>query len=202
MATAVFQICWHLECSTLAAASLRTWNSSAGIPSPSLALFVVMLPKAHLTSHSRLSGSRWVIIPSWLPGYWEFFFVLFFCVFLLPLLNVTCFCWGYPVSSQIPHSWNNSIFRVNLMWFSQRLQKEPKKGLILIMVVVYLLSHVWLFATPWTVALQVPLFMEFPGKNIGMGCHFLLQKIFLTQGSNPGLQHCKWILYWLSNRWV
>ena len=35
----------------------RSWNSSTGIPSPPLALFVVMLPKAHLTSHSRMSGS-------------------------------------------------------------------------------------------------------------------------------------------------
>ena len=35
------------------------WNSSSGIPSPPLALFVVMLSKAHLTSHSRMSGSRW-----------------------------------------------------------------------------------------------------------------------------------------------
>ena len=33
---------------------------SAGIPSPPLALFIVMLPNAHLTSHSRMSGSRWV----------------------------------------------------------------------------------------------------------------------------------------------
>ena len=39
-----------------------------GIPSPPPVLFVVMLPKAHLTSHSRLSGSRWVITPSWLSG--------------------------------------------------------------------------------------------------------------------------------------
>ena len=64
----VFQICWHIECSTFTASSFRIWNSSAGIPSPSLALFVVMLPKAHLTSHSRMSGSRWVITPSWLSG--------------------------------------------------------------------------------------------------------------------------------------
>ena len=42
----VFQICWHIECSTLTASSFRTWNSSAGIPSPPLALFVVMFPKA------------------------------------------------------------------------------------------------------------------------------------------------------------
>ena len=37
----------------------RIWNSSTGIPSPPLALFIVMLCKAHLTSHSRMSGSRW-----------------------------------------------------------------------------------------------------------------------------------------------
>ena len=54
----VFQICWHIECSTFTASSFRIWNSSTGIPSPLLALFVVMLPKAHLTSHSRMSGSR------------------------------------------------------------------------------------------------------------------------------------------------
>ena len=47
---------------------------------------------------------------------------------------------------------------------------------------VKLLSHVWLCAAPWTVACQVPLSMGFPGKNTGVGCHFLLQEIFLTQG--------------------
>ena len=47
---------------------LAYWNSSTGIPSPPLTLFIVMHPKAHLTSHSRMSGSRWVITPSWLSG--------------------------------------------------------------------------------------------------------------------------------------
>ena len=55
----VFQICWHIECSTLTATSFRILNTSAGIPSPPLALFVITLPKACLTSHSRMSGSRW-----------------------------------------------------------------------------------------------------------------------------------------------
>ena len=64
----VFQICWHIECSTFTASSFRIWNSSTGIPSPPLALFIVMLPKAHLTLHSRMSGSRWVITPLWLSG--------------------------------------------------------------------------------------------------------------------------------------
>ena len=36
-----------------------------------------------------------------------------------------------------------------------------------------------------------------PGKNTGVGCHALLQGIFPTQGSNPGLPHCKRILYQL-----
>ena len=62
------QICWHIECSTLTASSFRIWNSSTRIPSPPLALFVVILPKAHLTSHSTMSGSRWVITPPWLCG--------------------------------------------------------------------------------------------------------------------------------------
>ena len=41
---------------------------------------------------------------------------------------------------------------------------------------------------------------NFPGKNTGVGCRDLLQKIFPTQGSNPGLPHCRWILYHLSHR--
>jgi len=69
----VFQICWHIECSTFTASSFRIWNSSTGIPSPPLALFVVMLSKAHLTSHPRMSGSRWVITPSWLSESWRSF---------------------------------------------------------------------------------------------------------------------------------
>ena len=44
-------------------------------PSPLLALFVVMLPKAHLTLHSRMSGSSWVITPLWLSGSLRSFFV-------------------------------------------------------------------------------------------------------------------------------
>ena len=64
----VFQICWHIESNTLTASSFRIWNSSAGIPSLPLALFIVMFPKAHLTSNSRMSGSRWVTMPSWLSG--------------------------------------------------------------------------------------------------------------------------------------
>ena len=57
----VFQICWHIECNSFTASSFRIWNSSTGIPSPPPALFIVIPPKARLTSHSRMSGSGWAI---------------------------------------------------------------------------------------------------------------------------------------------
>ena len=51
-------------------------------------------------------------------------------------------------------------------------------------VYVCTFSCVWLCGTPWTVACQTPLW-DLPGKNTGVGCHFLLQGIFPTQESNP-----------------
>ena len=54
---------------------------------------------------------------------------------------------------------------------------------------------------PWTVActrLLRP--WDSPGKSTGVGCHFLLQGIFLTQGSNLGLPHCRQMLYPLSHQ--
>ena len=51
-------------------------------------------------------------------------------------------------------------------------------------------SVVWLFATLWTTARQAPLSMGFfSGKNTGVGCHFLLQWIFLTEPWNLCLLH-------------
>ena len=52
------------------------------------------------------------------------------------------------------------------------------------------LSCVQLFATPQTVVHQAPLTMGIlQARILGVSCHFLLQGIFLTQGSNPGLLH-------------
>ena len=88
----VFKFSWYIECSTFSSSSIRIWNSSTGIPSPPPALVVVMLSKAHLTSHSRMSGPRCVLTPSWLSGSWRFFFAQLFWVFLPPRLNILCFC--------------------------------------------------------------------------------------------------------------
>ena len=48
-------------------------------------------------------------------------------------------------------------------------------------------SHVWLFCNLQTVACQPLYSWDLPGKNTGVGCHFLLQGIFLTQRWNPHL---------------
>ena len=51
------------------------------------------------------------------------------------------------------------------------------------------------FAAPWTIAHQAPLSWNSPGKSTGVGCHFLLQGIFPTQGLNP----C--FLHWQADSW-
>jgi len=102
----VFQICWHIECSTSTTSSFRIWNTSAGIPSPPLALFVVMLPKAHLTSHSKMSSSRWGITPSWLSGSWRSFLYScsIYCCHLLYLLLLLGPYWSFPLLWHVLYS--------------------------------------------------------------------------------------------------
>ena len=68
---------------------------------------------------------------------------------------------------------------------------------------VYVLSHfscVWLFETQWTITRQAPCSYVSPGKNTGVGCHFLLQGVFLTQGSNSQLLHCRQSFYQLGHQ--
>ena len=55
------------------------------------------------------------------------------------------------------------------------------------------LIRVWLFATPWTI-------WNSPGQNTGVGSLSLFQEIFPTQESNPGLLHCRQILFQLSHK--
>ena len=107
---------------------IRIWNSSAGIPSPPLTLFSVMFPKAHLTSHSRMSGSRWVITPLWLSGSrrsslyssvssYHLFLKYSASVRSLPFLSfiVPIFTWNVPLVSLI---FLEEISSLSLLLFS------------------------------------------------------------------------------------
>ena len=67
-------------------------------------------------------------------------------------------------------------------------------------VCVKSLSHVQLFATPWTVTHQAPLSMGFSRQDYWSGLPFPSPGIFPTQGSNPGLPHCRQTLYPLSHQ--
>ena len=108
----VFQICWHIEYSSLTASSFRILSSLPGIPSPPLALFMVILPKAHLTSHFRMSGSRWAITPPLLSGSLRSLYSssVYSChLFLIPSTSVSSipflsfielfFAWNVPSSN-------------------------------------------------------------------------------------------------------
>ena len=124
MKTDLFQSCGHCcifqtsrntECGTFTASSMRIWNTSTGIPSPPLALFVVMFPKAHLTLHTKMSESRWVITLSWLSRSlrsflhssslysYHLFLVSFASFGSIPFLSfiVPIFAWDVPLVSLI-----------------------------------------------------------------------------------------------------
>ena len=122
----VFHICWHVECSTFTASSFRIWNSSTGILSPPLALSIVMLPKAHLTSHSKVSGSRWVITPLWLSRSWRYFvysFSVYYChlflIFSISVKSVPFLSFSVPI-----FAWN-----VHLVSTYERVTGRKARGL-------------------------------------------------------------------------
>ena len=62
------------------------------------------------------------------------------------------------------------------------------------------LSRIRLFATPWSVAYQAPPSMGFSRQEYWSGVPFPSSGIFPTQGSNPGLPHCRQTLYHLSHQ--
>ena len=77
---------------------------------------------------------------------------------------------------------------------TQMARSQMFTGVSLLLLLLSHFSRVRLYATPQMAAHQAPPPRDSPGKNTGVGCHALLQRIFLTQGSNPGLPHCRQIL--------
>ena len=71
---------------------------------------------------------------------------------------------------------------------------------VCVCVCVQSLGLIGLLATLWTIAFQAHLSVEFSPKEYWNGCPSFLRGIFLTQGLNPRLLHCRQILYLLSQR--
>ena len=138
-----------------------------------------MLPKTHLTSNFRMPRSRWVITPSWLSGSWRSFLynssVYSYHLFLtfsasirsIPILPLMCpfNAWNVPLVSLIFLE-RSLVFpilllsSISLHW-SLRWSEEVKS-----------LSRVWLSATPWTIAYQVPPPMGFSRQEYWSGLPF------------------------------
>ena len=152
----VFQICRYMHCSTFTTSSFRIWNSSTGIPSPPLALFIVMLPKAHLTSHSSMSGSSWVITPSWLSESWRSFLYssvhschlslvssfsirsISFLFFIVPI-----FTWNVPLVSLI--FLKRSLVFLILLFSSISLHWSLRKAFLSLLAILWNSAFKWVY---------------------------------------------------------
>ena len=141
---------WHIECSIFTASSFRICNSSTGIPSAPLALFVVMLPKVHLSLHSRMSGSRWMIT-RWLSGSWRslLYSSVYSChLFLISSVSVMSllflsfivptFAWNVPLVSPI------SLKR-SLLFSSIYFHCSLKKAFLSLFVILWKSAFRWVY---------------------------------------------------------
>ena len=88
----------------------------------------------------------------------------------------------------LPHFFASSHFQHQGLSFPMSWFWEGNNVCVCVCVCV-MLSCVQLFTTPWAVACQALLSMGFSRKEYWMGCHFLLQGIFPTQGLNTCLLH-------------
>ena len=106
-----------------------------------------------------------------------------------------CRCTEDLLHGQIFNSWSE-------MMQVMSSEQDVRKGEYIKIVLCLVAQSCQSLCNPMDSSHQSPLSMGIlPGKNIEMGCHSLLQEIFPIQGSNPGLLHCKQILFYhLSHR--
>ena len=156
----VFQICWHIECSTFTVSPFRIWNSSTGIPSLPLALFIVMLPKAYMNSHSRMSGLGWFLHHGDYLTHEDFFFFLYsssvnsYDLFLIssasiwsiPFLSfiVPIFAWNGPYVSLIFLTWS-LVFPI-LLFSSISLHWSLRKAFLSHLAILWNSAFKWLLS--------------------------------------------------------
>ena len=117
-----------------------------------------MLPKAHLTSHSRMSDSRWVIIPSWLSGSWRSFLYssMYSChLFLIssasfksiPFLSfiVPIFAWNVPLVSLI--FLKRSLVFPILLFYSISLHWSLRKAFLSLLAILWNSAFSWVYCS-------------------------------------------------------
>ena len=154
----VFQICWHTEWNTFITSFFRLLNSSGGIPSHPLALLTAVLPKAHLTSHSKMSGSGWldhIIIVIWFikiflysSSVYSFHLFLISSVFSrsLPFLSfiVPIFGWNFPLI--FPVFLKKSLV-FHLLFSSIFMHCSLKKAFLSLLFILWNSAFSWMYVS-------------------------------------------------------
>ena len=117
-----------------------------------------MLPKAHLTSHSRMSGSRWVITPTWLLGAIKIFFNVVHSVYSCHLFLVSSasimsipflsfieliFAWNFPLVSVI--FWKGSLVFPILLFSSTSLHWSLRKAFLSLLALLRHSAFRWVY---------------------------------------------------------
>ena len=116
-----------------------------------------MLPKARLTSHSRMSGSRWVITPSWLSGLWRYFMysssVYSFHLFLISSASVRSipflsffepiFAWNVPLVS-LMFLKSSLVFPI-LLFSSVSLHWSLRKAFLSLLAILWNSAFRWVY---------------------------------------------------------
>ena len=116
-----------------------------------------MLPKVHLISHARLSGSRWVVTPLWLSGSWSYFLYSFSvyscCLFLISSASVRSipflsfiepiFAWKLPLVFLI--SLNRPLVFWILLFSSIPLHWSLRKAFLAVRTILWNSAFRWIY---------------------------------------------------------
>ena len=146
----VFQNCWHMKCSTFTASSFRIWNSSTGIPSPLIALFVVRcflrstwlhipgcLALGEWSHHHDYLGREDLFLYSSSVYSWHLFLTSSASVRFIPFLSfiVPIFAWNVPLVSLILLK-RSLAFHI-LLFSSISLHWSVKKAFLSVLAVLW-----------------------------------------------------------------
>ena len=140
----VFQICWHIECNAFTASSFTIWNSSTGIPSPPLVLFIVMLLRpTWLCIPGCLALDEWPYHRDYL-GHEDLFCIVLLYILVtssasvrsIPFLsfNEPVFAWNVPLVSLI--FLKRSLVFPILLFSSISLQWSLRKAFLSLLAIL------------------------------------------------------------------
>ena len=185
-----------LKESPFTASSFRIWNSSAEIPSPPPPLFIVMLLKAHLISHARMSHSRSVITLLWLSVSWRSFLysssMCSYYVFLMssasvrsiPFLSFIVPILAWDIYLVSPIFWKRSLVFPILLFSSISLHWPLRKVFISLLAILWNSAFKWVYLSfsllPLSSLLSLAIFKASSDNHFSFLLFFFLGMVLIT----------------------